>query len=157
MASIPADSKAFIKPFEGNDVTCLVLDAVAWFGADEIVSILKQTMSSAMRMLPLSQKALWRQLEPQVNSEKQFITALGVRMLIGREKNVEPQSCSSYYNNCMVQCPPPRFELSPSLHSLGNIFVNETIYDARAYPMYEEVNSKINRIYDALTRTDRLE
>lgn len=44
MTSIPADSKAFIKPFEGTDVICLVIDVVAWFGADEIASILNQNL-----------------------------------------------------------------------------------------------------------------
>nr|QGY99461.1 ORF20 [Cydia pomonella granulovirus]QGZ00029.1 ORF20 [Cydia pomonella granulovirus] len=227
MASIPADSKAFIKPFEGTDVTCLILDVVAWFGADEIVSILNQNLCSAIKNLPLSQKALWRQLEPQVHSEKQFITSLGVRMLIGRAQNIEcktpQQTCNivagqrresfvphtaSYYNNTPIidpnsstacstnpcaqnnpltnttctlaptnyinnyptNYPPcnypnnfpanaptssvcynqPRFELSPCLHNLGNIFIDEAIYDARAYPQLEEVNCKINRIYDIL-------
>ncbi|APO13903.1 PEP-1 [Plodia interpunctella granulovirus] len=165
MASIPADSKAFIKPFEGTDVTCLIVDVVAWFGADEVVAILNQNLSSALKNLPLSQKALWRQIEPQVNSDKQFITSLGVRLLIGRSQNIEcgganvaPSSSKSYYNNTLLDtCPAstvcynnPRFELSRSMHNFGNIFINEAIYDARAYPQLEEVYSQINRIYDLL-------
>nr|UYX49649.1 polyhedron envelope protein 1 [Darna trima granulovirus] len=169
MTSIPADSKAFIKPFEGTDVTCLVLDVVAWFGADEIVSILNQNLCTAVKNLPSSQKALWKQLEPQVHSEKQFISSLGVRMLIGRTQNVDclplpPPSCSNvtYYNNTPIDhyysqpssssvCHnQPRFDLTRSMHNLGNIFIDEAIYDARAYPQLEEVNYKINKIYDIL-------
>lgn len=164
MASIPADSKAFIKPFKGNDVTCLILDLVAWFGADEIVSILNQNLCSAIKNLPPSQKALWKQLEPQVNSEKQFISSLGVRILIGRVQNIEcgtptPPSSCQYYNNTIIEQFPststvcynqPRFELTACLHNLGNIFINEAIYDIRAYPQIEEINNKINKINDIL-------
>lgn len=162
MASIPADSKAFIKPFEGTDVTCLILDVVAWFGVDEIVSILNQNLCSAIKNLPESQKAMWKQLEPQVHSEKQFITALGVRILIGRIDYAPPQqpSCSaSYYNNTLIDSYPSnnvcsRFELNKSLHNLGNIFINEAIYDVRAYQQLDEINSKINRIYDILLQRE---
>ncbi|AKN80775.1 polyhedron envelope protein 1 [Diatraea saccharalis granulovirus] len=157
MSSIPADSKAFIKPFEGTDVTCLLVDVVIWFGADEIMSILHQNPCTALKNLPLSQKALWKQLEPCVNSEKQFISGLGVRMLIGRSQNIEcntPCSPPSFYNNTQIESTvchnQPRFELSCSLHNLGNIFIDEAIYDSRAYPQLEEVNCKINRIYDIL-------
>nr|AUF82024.1 hypothetical protein [Cryptophlebia leucotreta granulovirus] len=192
MASIPADSKAFIKPFEGTDVTCLILDVVAWFGADEILSILNQNLCSALKYLPTSQKALWKQLEPQVQSEKQFITSLGVRLLIGRSQNIEchtdhhhkrcrspsphrkkcrspsprrkhQENCQtvSYYHNTPIDPYPtsststvchnqPRFELSTRLHNLGNTFIDEAIYDVRAYPQLDEVNVKINRIYDIL-------
>lgn len=171
MSSIPAESRAFIKPFDGIDVTCLVVDIVAWFGLDEIISILNQNACTAYKSLPVSQKALWRQLEPQVHSEKQFITALGVRMLIGRLQNIDctPQStCGpAYYNNTVLDQYPsanyptssvcynqPKFELNTSLHNLGNIFINEAIYDIRAYPQLEEVNSKMNRIYDILLIRD---
>jgi len=161
MTSIPADSKAFIKPFEGTDVTCLLEDAVIWFGADEIMSILNQNPCSALKNLPLSQKALWKQLEPDVHSEKQFVSSLGVRMLIGRAQSVDVDSCNphppSYYNNAQLDnytssvCHnQPRFELSCSMHNLGNIFIDEAIYDSRAYPQVEEVNYKINRIYDII-------
>jgi len=34
------------------------------------------------------------------------------------------------------------------MHRLGNIFIDEAIYDSRAYPELEEINHKINRIYD---------
>lgn len=184
MASIPADSKAFIKPFEGTDVTCLLVDVVMWFGADEINSILCLNLCSSLKNLPHSQKALWKQLEPQVNSEKQFISGLGVRLLIARSLDVDVPphhggcghhhsgSCGphnnvcglysaphfqSYYNNTPIDvpctsssyCPPmPKFELNPCLHKLGNIFIDEAIYDSRAYPELEEINCKINRIYD---------
>ncbi|QOD39983.1 calyx/pep-1 [Matsumuraeses phaseoli granulovirus] len=171
MAFIPADSKAYIKPFEGTDVTCLLLDVVEWFGADEIMSILNQNTCSTLRSIPASQKALWKQLEPRISSEKQFITALGVRMLIGRSQNIDfvppqpPPPCTSvsYYNNTPLDQYPsvnypastvcfnqPRFELSKSMHNLGNIFINEAIYDVRAYPELDEINSKINRIYTIL-------
>lgn len=186
MASIPADSKAFIKPFEGTDVTCLLVDVVIWFGADEINSILNLNLCSSLKNLPHSQKALWKQLEPQVNSEKQFISGLGVRMLIARGQDIEVSpncdhhhsgSCGphnnvcglysapnyqSYYHNTPIEdpCsssslshphhPPPRFELSQCLHKLGNIFINEAIYDSRAYPELDEINYKINRIYDII-------
>ncbi|AIS92020.1 polyhedron envelope protein 1 [Erinnyis ello granulovirus] len=174
MASIPAESKAFIKPFEGTDVTCLVLDVVAWFGVDEIVSILNQNLCTAIKNIPLSQKALWKQLEPCVNSEKQFITSLGVRILIGRAQNIEcvpvpPPAYpphTSYYNNtpidffqstdstlCYNQ---PKFELSQMLHNLGNIFINEAVYDTRAYPLLDEVNTKINRIYNILVEREQV-
>ncbi|ABC61151.1 PEP [Choristoneura occidentalis granulovirus] len=159
MASIPADSKAFLKPFEGTDVTCLILDVVAWFGADEIVSILNQNLCTAIKNLPSSQKAMWKQLEPQVHSEKQFITSLGVRILIGRIDSVVPQpplSChASYYNNTLIEPYPStstRFDLSRSLHNLGNIFINEAIYDVRAYPQLDENNVKINKIYNILLK-----
>lgn len=175
MASIPAESKAFIKPFEGTDVTCLVLDVVAWFGADEIISILNQNLCTAIKNIPLSQKALWKQLEPYVNSEKQFITSLGVRILIGRAQNIDcvpvppPPSLScppQYYNNTPIdvyQLPEnstlcynqTKFELSPSLHNLGNIFINEAVYDTRAYPQYDDVNNKINRIYNILVQREQ--
>lgn len=177
MASIPAESKAFIKPFEGTDVTCLMLDVVAWFGADEIVSILNQNLCTAVKNIPLSQKALWKQLEPYVNSEKQFITSLGVRILIGRAQNIDcvpvvpPSSCpphtTSYYNNTPIdfyQSPEStstvcynqtKFELSPMLHNLGNIFINEAVYDTRAYPQYDDINSKINRIYNILVQREQ--
>lgn len=160
MASIPADSKAFIKPFEGTDVTCLVLDVVAWFGADEIASILKQNLCTVVKSLPASQKALWKQLEPQVNSEKQFITSLGVRMLIGKSQTVDcvpgpshhtiDQYQSANYLTSSVCYNQPRFELTRSLHNLGNIFINEAVYDVRAYPQLDEVNCKINRIFDVI-------
>ncbi|UXX41825.1 pep-1 [Psilogramma increta granulovirus] len=178
MASIPAESRAFIKPFEKTDVTCLVLDVVAWFGADEIVSILNQNMCTAIKNIPLSQKALWKQLEPSINSEKLFITSLAVRILIGRAQNIDcvpvppPPSCTlphtnSYYNNTPIdlyqQLPEsstlcynqPKFELSSMLHNLGNIFINEAVYDTRAYPQYDDVNVKINKIYNILVQKEQ--
>lgn len=158
MASIPADSKAFIKPFEGTDVTCLIIDVVAWFGADEIVSILNQNAHSNLKHLPQSQKAMWRQLESQVQSDKLFVSSLGVRMLIGGAQNnnhhhydaasvLDTASPSRTAAACHNQT---RFDISRALHKLGNIFIDEAVYDARAYPQIDQVNSKINRIYEIL-------
>ncbi|AMF83768.1 pep-1 [Cnaphalocrocis medinalis granulovirus] len=192
MATIPAESKAFIKPFEGTDVTCLILDVVAWFGADEIVSIINQNLCHHIKSLPSTLKATWKQLEPQVQSEKQFINSLGVRLLIAKtlHGDVPPlpppicssaspsqPSCASYYNNmpinttsslqarvsgatapAVAQITPPItcYELAHTLHKLGNIFINEAIFDSRAYPLYEEINIKTNRIYNILLQRDLL-
>ncbi|AAS82720.1 ORF18 [Agrotis segetum granulovirus] len=196
MACIPADSKAFIKPFEGTDVTCLVADCVVWFGADEISSILNLNLCNSIKHLPYNQKCLWKDLEPQVNSEKQFVSGLGVRLLIAKTQEVggddfrrrrssrgrrrrsshcnkrrssrcgrrrsssrerrNSRDCLAYYNNTPLDIPcaplsctlPPRFELSECMHKLGNIFINEAIYDSRAYPDLDNINYKINKIYD---------
>lgn len=162
MACIPADSKAFIKPFEGTDVTCLVIDVVAYFGADEINSILNTNSCNSLKLIPNNQKALWRDIEPQVCSEKVFLTALGVRLLITKLQHVDvvppPSPYPSFYNNTQLNQPStstvcynyPRFDLSKSLHNLGNIFINEAIYDLRAYPELENINNKLNSINDLL-------
>lgn len=165
MTSIPADSKAFLKPFEGVDVTCLILDVVAWFGFDEIVSILGRNLCGYLKHIPHTQKALWKQLECQVQSEKQFVSSLGVRLLIAKALEVEvpppPPPCfPSYYNNTPFDAPStssvchnvPRFEVSKTLHNLGNIFIDEAVYDTRAYPDLDRVHYKINRIYDILSQ-----
>ncbi|QBQ01568.1 pep-1 [Hyphantria cunea granulovirus] len=174
MATIPADSRAFIKPFEGVDVTCLINDVVAWFGFDEISSILNTNPCTAIKTLPLSQKAMWKDLEPQVHSEKMFITSLGVRLLIIKtSQHIETCSSTSdastnvYYHNTPTDnnrhhhhlnhhhknntyhC-----EISCARHKLGNIFINEAIYDARAYPELEDIKTKINRIHDILLATN---
>ncbi|ABQ51958.1 hypothetical protein SlGVgp015 [Spodoptera litura granulovirus] len=205
MATIPADSRAFIKPFEGIDVTCLVSDVVAWFGADEICSILCLNTCQVLKNLPYCEKALWKEIEPCVDSEKIFITSLGVRLLIAKSLEVEVnprrrRSCRCKPNRCKCrrspspprrrrssQCrrsPSPRrrspspneslyyyntlcdrpsthnhhhhhhvkFDITPKLHKLGNVFINEAIYDLRAYHELDEINCKINRIYDILTQ-----
>ncbi|ACZ63506.1 PEP1 [Pieris rapae granulovirus Wuhan] len=201
MTSIPADSKAFIKPFEGTDVICLVIDVVAWFGADEIASILNQNLRKVFKSLPASQKALWKQLEPQINSEKQFISSLAVRLLIGNNKNNDfegqnnscftPSSCTKPRSSCFKPSSScfkqtdcfnepkcslnssnsvttykkerpncnqstfcPKFKICESLHNLGNIFINEAIYDVRAYPQIDEINCKINQIYNILLQQE---
>ncbi|AAP85653.1 ORF_16 [Adoxophyes orana granulovirus] len=190
MTCIPTDSKAFIKPFEGADVTCLIVDVTAWFGADEIISILKQKGPFVLNSLPCSQKAAWKQIEPNVMSDKLFITSLGVRMLIDKSQqhNVYGNSLNNncFYNNVLIdnnglekcsinnrftnysnnvlldnngleKCSiNNRFPncsqqtLCPSLHNLGNVFINEAIYDSRAYPQLELINQLINQIYNVV-------
>lgn len=178
MTTIPAESRAYIKPFEGTDVICLLDDCVEWFDIDSIASVLCTNVCQALKQLPRSQKALWKELEPEVNSEKQFITSLGVRLLIAKTQEVDvvppcqPPSappCASYYYNTPLedeQCAStsscrrnrshqhhrPKYELSPAMHNLGNIFINEAIYDIRAYKELEEIDQKINKIYDLVVR-----
>lgn len=222
MTTIPTDSRAYIKPFEGTDIICLLVDCVEWFDADSIATVLCLNVCHALKQLPKSQKALWKDLEPEVSSEKQFITSLGVRLLICRTQECEilpspPRPCSpprppcTYYYNTPVDhepepffcrrrsrsksppcrrrskspcrrksnspcrrrsqspCPRrqsreqhhhhhhnhPKFDLSPAMHNLGNIFINEAVYDLRAYCELEEIDHKINKIYDLVVQQNQ--
>ncbi|AKR17489.1 PEP-1 [Mocis latipes granulovirus] len=177
MTTIPAESSAYIKPFDGTDIICLLEDCVEWFDIDSIASVLCTNVCHALKQLPRSQKALWKELEPNVNSEKQFITSLGVRLLIAKTQEVDvvppprPSTppCASYYYNTPLedeQCAStsscrrnrnhqhhrPKYELSPTMHNLGNIFINEAIYDIRAYRALEDIDHKINKIYDLVVQ-----
>ncbi|AQQ80285.1 PEP [Betabaculovirus altermyunipunctae] len=114
MATIPAESRAYIKPFEGTDIICLLLDCVEWFDIDGVCSVLCLSACQALKQLPRCLKAVWKDLEPEVNSDKHFIASLGVRLLIAKTKECEvvpppcipppppclppPTPCTYYYN-----------------------------------------------------------
>ncbi|AJK91677.1 pep1 [Spodoptera frugiperda granulovirus] len=188
MATIPAESRAYIKPFEGTDIVCLLIDCVEWFDVDGVSSVLNLNVCHALKQLPRSQKALWKELEPEVHSEKQFITSLGVRLLIAKTQQeceivsrrrsrscspVKPSPCTYYYNTPVdddagPSCGRkrrrssrhhhhhyPKFEISHAMHNFGNIFINEAVYDLRAYCELEEIDQKINRIYDLVVQQNQ--
>lgn len=141
------DSKVFIKSFQGVDVPCLVLDeAVAWFGADEIFTILDHKQH--LKHLPFTQKARWRDLEPQVRSDKWFVSALGVRLLIAKQQQDGSGGPEFYNNTPLDRNRQSHIEVSETAHVLGNSFINEALFDARAYHLLESVALKLQQIYN---------
>ncbi|QOD39986.1 pep-2 [Matsumuraeses phaseoli granulovirus] len=122
-ATLPSSSVCvFVKPFDGINVQFIFVDMVLWVGADEALRILKLP-TQALFSLPDSEKAPLKKLDTCSDSNKWFVTALGVGLLTTRLVNRGSLNNDNLISN--------DHQLSERANAFANIFLTDVVTEIR--------------------------
>ncbi|AER41447.1 polyhedron envelope protein [Epinotia aporema granulovirus] len=130
----------FYKTFDGVSVPFIFNDMVLWVGMDEVSKILRVPTHSATS-LPDNERTILKQLQPCSDSNKVFITSLGVGLLASR----------SLSRGCVINdCVTNDSHLPEHINAFANIFLTDVVIEMRQEGLLCSINSKANDILNIL-------
>lgn len=130
----------FYKTFDGVSVPFVFNDMVLWLGMDEVSKILRIPSHSAT-CLPDSERTILKQLQPCSDSNKVFITALGVGLLASRFLSRGCVINDSISNDS---------HLPENVNAFANIFLTDVVIEMRQESLLNSINCKANNILNIL-------
>lgn len=133
----------FVRPFDGIDVSLILEDMTLWVGADETLKILRLP-SHALHSLPECERTTLRRLQPCVESNKIYVTLLGVGILISRLVN----------RGCVVNdCATNEYNLPERANAFGNIFLTDVVSEIRIARLLCSISAREDDVLNLLNKT----
>nr|QBH65856.1 hypothetical protein PhopGVgp021 [Phthorimaea operculella granulovirus]QBH66116.1 hypothetical protein PhopGVgp021 [Phthorimaea operculella granulovirus]QBH66246.1 hypothetical protein PhopGVgp021 [Phthorimaea operculella granulovirus]QBH66376.1 hypothetical protein PhopGVgp021 [Phthorimaea operculella granulovirus]QBH66506.1 hypothetical protein PhopGVgp021 [Phthorimaea operculella granulovirus] len=130
----------FTRIFDETEVPLVFTDMVLWVGADEVLRILKLSPHS-LYSLPDSERTTLKLLIANSDSNKIFITALGVGLLASR-LSTRGSVCDNTVSNA--------YSLPERANAFANIFLTDVIVELRIEKYLCNIIKKENEILELL-------
>ncbi|AAS82718.1 ORF20 [Agrotis segetum granulovirus] len=133
---MPQYSCPFTLNFDGVCVPLIFNDMILWVGADEVLKILRLS-HNLLHCLPECEKTTLRHLDPCCDSNKCYITALGVGLLV----------CKHVHRGSLIKDAITNDNSLPDkINAFANIFLTDVVCDIKTDRLLCSISKKENDI-----------